>query len=290
VFIDMRTVKQRDLHGFRNWLFEFGLAEGTVDIYSRNVRLAYAEGGPLVRLRDDGLAPKTRRHILASCRRWAEYREDAKLTKSLRRLRLPPPRRKTAKIPLERDQLFALVDEIDGADYLGDAMRAQLGMMACRGFRCGDVLRLKRREIVNALGTGTLAYEAKGRRRIEFSVLGTYSRYLDIFMEYSSKWTRVEDLISPASQPGRRRRKAAAQASSRALIKCADALDIDNIHPHRLRRTYAVEYLRALQGDPEAVIKLQQHMQWATIATAMQYVDHARGAELDVAAETMWER
>lgn len=285
----MGRTKKSDLGGFREWLEEFGLAEGTIDVYVYDMGQAFANGGILARLRDDDLAPKTRRHILAAGRRWAEYKSDAKLLASFKRIRLPAPRRKIAKTPITRDELFDLVDEIDGADYLHDIARAQLGMMMCRGFRCGDVLRLKRKEVISALKTGTLAYEGKGRRRLEFSVLDSYRRYLEVFPEYKN-WDRVEDLISPYSTPGKKRRKAAAQASTRYLHKVGKRMGLEGLYPHRLRRTYAVEYLRALKGDPEAIVKLQQHMQWASIATAMQYVDHDRGAELDVAAERMWVR
>jgi len=66
-------------------------------------------------------------------------------------------------------------------------------------------------------------------------------------------------------------------------------LGIEDLHPHRLRRTYAVAYLRANKGDPEALINLQQHMQWAGIATAMEYVNHLRGREIDAVAETLFD-
>lgn len=285
----MGQVKAKDIEKFRAWLFEFGLSEGTVDIYSHDIDKAFREGGLMDRLRDDELAPKTRRHILAAVRHWGEYTSDAKLLMALKRLRLPSPQRKVAKTPIERDELFALMDEIEAATYLDDPMRAELGLMAARGFRCGDVLRLRKREIVSALRTGTLAYEGKGRRRLEFSVIPTYRRFLEILPDYPG-WDRVEDLIAPRSSPGKLRRRAASKAAARALTACADQVGIDDIYPHRLRRTYAVEYLRAMKTDPEAVVKLQQHMQWASLATAMQYVDHHRGAELDVAAEAMWAR
>jgi hypothetical protein len=45
-----------------------------------------------------------------------------------------------------------------------------------------------------------------------------------------------------------------------------------------------------MKGDPEAMVKLTQHMQWASMATAMEYIDHARGDELDVYAERIFER
>lgn len=275
--------------GFRTWLGEFGLGDGTIDGYVSDVRLALEAGGPLVRLRDEELAPKTRRRSLAACRRWAEYTADPKLTASLKRLRLPPPRRKSAKVPLPKQALFDLVDEIGRADYLSEPMRGVLGMLACRGMRCGDVLRLRRSELEDAKEKNILSYEAKGKRRLEFRLLKTYRKYLVLLAELPGDWERVDELVAPAAAPGGRR-TAAARAVERALVTCGARVGVWGLYPHRLRRTYAVEYLRAMQGDPEAIIKLTQHMQWASMATAMEYVDHARGADLDGAAERIFER
>jgi integrase len=284
----MATVKKRELQRFCEWLFDYGLSGGTVKLYRHDVKKAYAEGGPLKRLRNNDLAPKTLRHILAACRRWARFCNDEELLVELEKMRLPAPRRKTAKVPLARDDLFALLNEIDGADYLEEPMRAELGLMAARGFRCGDVLRLKRREVQSALRQGTLAYEAKGRRRLEFRVLPTFRSYLEL-LACEKRWERVEDLISPHAQE-ETRRDAAGRATARALEACGNEIGIEGLYPHRLRRTYATEYLRALGPDPFAAVKLQQHMQWASLQTAMGYVDHDRGQALDDVAERMWQR
>jgi integrase len=277
------------LASFRDWLSEHGLTKGTVDVYVRDVKKAGAAGGFLERLLDEELAPKTKRHILAASRRWAEFTDDDDLTKSLKKLRLPPARRRAAKVPLTRDELFLLVDEIARADYIDDIMRGVLGMMAFRGLRCGDVLRIRQLELVAAKENGTLSFEGKGRRRLEFKVLKTYRRSLLLLANAEGKWGRVDELVSPdAGEDGRR--SAAARAVERALTRCGIKVGIFGLYPHRLRRTYAVEYLRSMRGDPEALIKLTQHMCWASMATAMEYVDHQRGDELDSAAEKIFER
>jgi integrase len=276
------------IDGFRTYLEESGLSSGTVDVYVRDVRIA-RESSVSGRLRDGALAPKTRRHILAAARHWAEYSGDDQLTKQLKKIRLPPPRRKEARVPVTRDDLLALVDELGKADYLEPAMRATLGMMARRGFRCGDVLRLQRAELVAARDHGILSYEAKGQRRLEFKVIPTYRHALVELADAPGRWSRVCELVSPhATAKGRM--KAAAKAIERSLVEVGVKIGILGLYPHRLRRTYAVEYLRSLKGDPEAIVKLQQHMQWASMATAMEYIDHARGDELDAAAEKIFER
>lgn len=276
---------------FADWLADFGLSKGTIGIYCRDVELARTPAALLGRLRDDTLAPKTRRRILASARRWAEYTDNTRFRDQLKKLRLPPPRRKAAKVPMSREQLFALIDELAKADYLEPAMRGVIGMMACRGFRCGDVLRLHRTELEDGKDSGTLSYEAKGRRRIEFKLLKTYRRYLVQLADAPGDWERVCDLIAPGgADTFDQRMRAAAKAVERALSKVGVHAGITKLYPHRLRRTYAVEYLRSMHGDPEALIKLTQHMRWASMATAMEYVDHARGDELDDVATRIFER
>lgn len=276
---------------FREWLGEFGLAKGTIDIYVRDVELARTPAALLVRLRDDELAPKTRRRILASARRWAEYTENGKFKDQLKRLRLPPSRRKGVRVPLSKEQLFALIDELPKAEYLTPTMRGVIGLMACRGFRCGDVLRLKRSEIDTARETGILSYVAKGNRRLEFKLIKTYRRYLVQLADIPGDWNHVCELIAPGGNATfDKRMRSAAKAVERGLSKLGIHAGITKLHPHRLRRTYAVEYLRAMSGDPEAMVKLVSHMRWASMATAMEYIDHQRGDELDLYAERIFER
>jgi len=277
-----------DLDGFREYLSQFGLGDGTIALYAHDVTTALGAGGVVTRLKDDELAPLTRRHILAAGRHWANYTDDGKLTAALLRLRLPAPMRKSAKVPLSRAEMFMVIDQIDAASFLSPAMRALLGMMAKRGFRAGDVLRLRRREVGNAMKTGTLAFEAKGRRRLEFRVIDTWKRYLEL-LAAQPRWQRVDEIIAPESADQHRRRSALV-AVERMIRKVGASVGIDGLYPHQLRRTYAVEYLRALAGDPEGLVKLTQHMQWASMTTAMQYVDHARGEELDDVAERIFQR
>lgn len=284
---------------FEAWLLERGLSTETVDVYVRDLETARRAGGIgrvrpgaglLARLRSDEIAPKTKRHILAAARHWADFHEDTKLGAALNRLRLPPARRVKAKVPMQRAELFALLDELRAAKDLNPPVRAVIGMMAARGLRLGDVLRLTRQEIDAAIATGVLAYEAKGRRRLEFKVLKTYRPFLAQLAASPGAWARVSELVSPQAKTGKRRASAASRAVERALTRLGVRAGIFGLHPHRLRRTYAVEYLRGMTGDPEAVVKLTQHMQWAEMSTALEYVDHARGDELDGVAERMFER
>lgn len=282
------NVTSDDLRAFEGWLVQQGLASTTAEMYTHDARSA-AECGFKERLRDETLAPKTRHRILAAGRQWAKFREDAELTAALTSFRLPPARRKNAKVPIDREQLFKIVDALPDADYLDLPMRAVIGMLACRGFRVSDVLRIQHDELNQAKESGMLVYLAKGRRRLEFGLIKTWSHHAIALADTPGDWARVEDLICPTAKP-KTRRKAAVRAVQRALNKLAGYCDIPRVYPHRLRRTYAVEYLKHQKGDPEALLKLTQHMQWADESTALQYVNHIRGRELDEAAERMFER
>jgi len=283
-------ITEKTLTEFRAWLADFGLAQGTLDDYVRTMHRVDESGGYLQRLRDNTLAPKTRRKELAAIRQWGEFAGEPQIREQCKRLRLPPPRRKKAKVPLhDRQALLSLVDAIASSKTLDEPTRAVLGIMACRGLRCGDALRLQREEILDAQKKGVLSFLAKGERRLEFKVLKTWKRYLDLLARQDGDWVRVQDLVSPDANP-KTAHRAAARAIGRALEKLGKTINIRGVYPHQLRRTYAVQYLQAMRGDPEALVKLTQHMQWAQMTTAMEYVDHARGDELDTVAERIFER
>lgn len=256
-------------------------------MYEHDARSA-AEIGFRARLRDESLAPKTLHRIRAAGRQWAKFRGDAELEQALKDFKLPAARRQTVKMPIERAQLLAIVDELARADYLSTPMLAVIGLMACRGFRVSDVLRMRRVELLAAFETGVLSFLAKGRRRLEFGLVPSWEQHARSLAAIEG-WTRIEDLISPKVDE-KRRRRAACKAVQRALIELAGHCDIAKMYPHRLRRTYAVEYLRQHAGDPEALLKLTQHMQWADESTALQYVNHVRGRELDAAGERIFTR
>jgi len=280
------VIADADIVAFRAYLGEYGLDPGTIDTYVHQVQRCYAEGGPVERLKSR-MAPKTKRLARAAVRHWAAFRDDPALRKAVDRVKLPAARRQAVKVPLSRETLMAVMREIETGGTVHPRVRPILGLMAFRGFRDGDVLRLQRKEVATALAKGTLVYEAKGGRYLEFRVLKTFRRWLEHLMDVP-RWQRVEDLVSTSATPDRRR-KAAARRVQRELAAIGRKLGIEGLHPHQLRRTYCVEYLRANKGDPEALIKLTQHMQWANHATALQYVDHLRGAELDSVAETMFD-
>jgi site-specific recombinase XerD len=283
----------RKINDFADWLQRRGKSVGTVDLYSFDVKGALAAGGFIARLieaQERGLAPKTRRRIRTAGIQWSRFVEDEKLERQLRDFQLPKSKRATAKTPLLYEQREKLIAEIESAEDLSEFERAVIGMIACRGFRIGDVLRLKRTELRTARDHGVLAFRAKGENRLEFRLNSTFTKHAVVLANAEGSWATVDELIVPDSKNAKARRKSAARQITRTLARLAERCDIVKIYPHQLRRTYAVEYLKGLKGDPDALMKLKQHMQWEALATAAEYVDHDRGVELDEAAERIFKR
>lgn len=281
-------MQEDQLSNFRKYLDKRRLDPGTVALYCSNVRLALQHSeGPLGRLADPTLAPKTLRHILAALRAWAKFTGDVELTQQLGKdeLRLPPANRLNAKTPIDRDDWIHLVAVIKESKLITDPMRCVLAIMAIRGFRVGDSLRMRRTEVVEALKNDVLSYIAKGNRRLEFGI-GSYQWCLELLL-IQKDWVQVFDLISPGAQRSRRQ-KSAALAVRRALHIVAEeaGLDPKEIHPHKLRRTVAVNFLEKIGGD---IVKLTSWMGWQNVTTAAGYVDHNRRKELDKIGDALLE-
>jgi integrase len=277
-------ITDEDLSAYQQWLRKYGRSRDTAAQYAMNVRRAYDAGGPLERLVDTDLSPKYLRLIQASLKAWAEFCKDDSLAAEIKLIKLPPAIRRKESTPLTKEEWQSIRLEIEEASYLKEPMRAELGMLVCRGFRCGDVLRLKRKEVTDALRKGVLDYEGKGRKRLKFTVAPYWRQYLEIFEGYKG-WDRVEDLISPRSKPSSRR-SSAGKAVSRALEKCGAhvGLDPEDVHPHLLRHTYATLYY---QKCLDATM-LQAHMQWSDVSTALGYVSAGDVEKLDAVADSLF--
>lgn len=280
-----------NLEGFSEWLRRRGRDPGTAKLYVTDVRLALRDG-PIERLLDDGLAPKTKRHILAALRSWASYTKDADLLLQLKDLKLPPPERVTDKKPLDEDEWFSLIDQIESDKNIDETMGAILLLMAIRGFRCGDVLRLERKQVRSAVDDGALVFRAKGGRMVRFAASEEkFHAALEVLAGKTGSWKHVDELVCPSAEP-ETRRKSANQKVNRALRRAAGAVGLTaaDIYSHRLRRTYAVHFLRAMKGDPEALQKLQAQMQWANPNTLFEYTDYVREEALAAVEQRMWGR
>lgn len=276
------TVESEKYDDFRNWLLSYGRDEKTASLYCLHVDKAIREGGFLVRVVDKNLAPKSRHAIMAAAKQWALFSEDPSLLKELGRVRLPPAQRETPKEALSRKDWEALQSEIDAAD-LDAPVRAVLGMMATRGFRVGDVLRLSRREVSSSLKTSVLAFRGKRGKRHEYDVLEAFRPYLEILA--AERYSRVAHLISPRATKSP---EDAAYMRIRYWLEiCAENAGIERITPHILRHTYAHHFLEQLKGDPLALNSLKDWMQWSKIETAALYAGRRNRDALAKRADAM---
>lgn len=273
-----------DKKGFTEHLRRYGRSPGTIRTYQRVINGLQKCRDPFERLNDDSLSPKYRALNRAVLSAYCKFKGNDELLRELSLVKLPPPRRLQNKQPLTDDQWKALRHEIHRASYLDPPVRAEIIMLVNRGFRCGDVLRLRATEVKQALRSNVLNYQAKGGRRLEFSVTRHWKPALACFDEYFEEFeddSQVWELISDGSQ------ESAHKQIAKGLVECGERVGVkpDDMHPHLLRKTYATRFYN-LCKDP---LKLRDHMQWASIETAMLYVAGADRAELDDLAEGMFE-
>lgn len=271
-------VTPETLQTFQAWLRENGRADGTLDLYTSRLRCcARAETftAPLV---DSTLAPKTRRVTLSALRSWADFTEDTALLARLKRIRLPPAVRVKPKVELSLEVWRVVVKHLQQAD-IAEPMRAVLLIMAKRGLRSGDVLRIRRKEVLEALRTNVLAYEGKGGKRIEYDATPILPELEALAKE--TGWGVVRELV------GGKAKKTSSNRVRNELHRQARAIKVDDLYPHRLRRTYATHFLKRLHNNPQALLMLTKHMSWSNINTAAGYVDAVSAEEMNAVGGSM---
>jgi integrase len=278
-------VTSKTLRQFGESLADRGLTEGTVRLYRVLVNAcAKDDRGMTARLVDDDLAAKTRRSNRAALLAWADFCDDDILAKKVRRIRLPPAVRAKPKFPLEHAEWRQLVHaiRIDQTLDREPAVRAALLLVALRGLRMADALRVRKVDVTHALRTGRFAFYSKGQRRQDYDAAPVKEALL-LLSQARGSWTTVEDLLvgRGCKSSGVARRHAAYTKMARALERIAKKEKIRDVHGHRFRRTYATEFLKRLGNDPNALVKLMMHVGWTNIATASSYVDAVNREELD---------
>ena len=275
---------------FQAWLTRRG-RERSAAQYGRVVRLYLDDSEDFEgKISNRRYSPNYRRHLAACLRSWAKFTKDNDLRDWLDELKLPAAVPRDVREPFERDQWFAILDEIDGADYLNPPVKAVCLIVATRGIRVGDTVRLQRREIQQAIKTGILTFEAKGERRMRFSAAPVADYLRDLLdMEWGNR-KRVRDLISPRSADGDKAQANAGNIVRDGFDQVAEAVGIpsEDLYPHKFRHTYATHFLGELEGDPEAVIKLKEQMGWARLDTALNYLRRSRQGELDQVEQSLF--
>lgn len=267
---------------YATWLIARGRAPSTVEQYCRLLRRLLTMQDPTSALLAREHSPMYRHSMAAALRSWAKFSGDETLGVRVCDIRLPSRLRQSSREPLDRGAWFRVIDAIENSRVLALPAKAALSMMALRGLRCGDVLRLERSALATAKRKGSLTIVTKGERLISINAEPLISAIQDLL---SLKWkqaTSIAELVSPGSRRGCAH-ASAGRAIRRALSSVADDVGIErsDLFPHRFRHTYVHHFLAELHGDPEALVKVQQQMGWARMETAGSYMRRARQAELD---------
>lgn len=287
----MPRVSESDLEAFSNWLARRGRSETSRVQYRYRLERLFEEDDPVSLLTDRKLSPCYRNNLAVAYRQFAKFKKDHALLEELDEIRLPAPIRKSAKEPLNKEEWHEVLDEIEEADYLDEAEQAVLLIIASRGIRLSDLLRVTHQEVKDAVKKGTLAFTGKGERRSFFSAQNIIEP-LKALLEM--KWPEdgvVANLISPKSasenvvaSAGRQIRRALDRVIKKMGLKKGD------LFAHKFRHTFVNEALAEMKGDPRAVFHLQDMMNWSSPNTARNYVKHADKEELDQVEQRMFSR
>lgn len=269
-----------ELDDFENSLIKRGRDPDTAALYKLHVQKAIENDAEdlLARFRNHSLSPNTKRSIKAALSAWARFTKDVELKELLEDYRLPPATRVHVKVPLTDAEWRALKDILRVQEEK-QPVDAAIALMALRGFRIGDVLRMRRADIINALQSGVLSFVAKGNKRLEFGMMKPLRPWFQ-YLASIKGWKQVVELIGPSD-------RAAKMCIRRRLARLAVEAGIDSpVYPHKLRRTVAVWFLNTVHGD---LMKLKSWMQWASINVASTYVDYQNREALDQLAEDAME-
>lgn len=275
--------------GFGSWLQEAAYNPRTISVYLSTLRKVASFPIPFHALLDSKAAPNTLHLRYAVLNTYAKWKKDQQLLDQLAqfRRRIPSARRVKPRPPMTHAELERVMQALDWEKPVDLVIM----LMALRGFRVGDVLRLQRDQIKEALETGTLAYVAKKGQRQEWGT-GLFVEPLETLFHIGDRgeepWESVADIIARGDD----RHQAARWQVEYRCRQLGKELKM-NIYPHRLRRTRATFYLEAVNGD---VTKLTKWMGWQNVTTAYGYVDHADRDDLEgfekkmkVAAEKTFE-
>jgi len=270
-------ITEANLAAFKSWLLDRGRAEGTADLYLKNLKRCAQEERITTRLRG-GLAPLTKRTNKAALVQWARFTKNPDLAELVEAVKLPPAKRSKPKLPLQTAQWQRFVQHLASSNLARVPLGHVCLVVAKRGLRVSDAIRIKRTEVAAALKTGVLSYVGKGAKRHEISA-EPIRAHLEA-LHAATGWTIVADLVSPTPAGATNRVR-------RAMRREATHLGIEGVYPHRFRRTYARHYLEEHRGDPRAVLKLQNHMGWSNLNTAMSYADDVDHGELAQTGDQM---
>jgi len=261
------------------WLHDRGLDKSAAQ-YGKVVRSWLVDSDAVLRkIRSRKYAPKYRHHLVNCIQSFARFGRDEELLAQLADIRLPPATALANRDPLTDEEFRGVREFVDAR--MGDPRMAVVGIMAMRGLRCGDVLRLPEDAVHDALDTGELTYIGKGEK-VHRCQVQHWRKYLESLATHP--WPargQVAHLLCPSS-PRHKAQDSAGRMIRRAMDEIAMALDIDRakLHPHRLRHTHADQFLRAVRDRPDALLLLRDHMGHSSVAVTERYLRRDRAKEI----------
>jgi site-specific recombinase XerC len=188
--------------------------------------------------------------------------------------------RKNEARSIPQDEFAALYGVVADGEDIEDVC---LQVMMTTGLRIHDLLGVTVDAVRRGARTGTIELDAKGGkfRRLPWAgAKESWDRLLDELPPDDTRYqnlTTVADILTGQSDTSTRAGSAAYKRVTRQLTKHVTALGLqDRFHLHRLRRTVAIEALRAT-GDIMAVKELLGH---ESITTTSGYLDEARSEEV----------
>lgn len=180
----------------------------------------------------------------------------------IRRVKLP----KTPKYvvqPLEEEEVRRLLAVINPRTATGSRDLAILLLLLDTGMRLGELATLTAAEGEQALRTGMLRVFGKGSRERLVPVGAAVQNALRRYVQVHRPPSRADTLLlGQAGEP------LAAEGIRQVVRRLAGRAAVPGVHPHRLRHTAAVTFLRG-GGD---VFSLQRLLGHSTLAMTRNYV------------------
>lgn len=168
---------------------------------------------------------------------------------------------------LTADQLQALISACAGKRFVDIRDRAIVRFMAATGARADEVIRLKTIDIQIAAGSAVIIRGKGGKgRRVGFG-----DKTADALARYAMARKKHPLAGRPEFWLAERRRVLNYQALYAELRRRADAAGIPKFHPHMLRHTAAVRWMKA--GG--TVTGLMAQGGWSDVALVQRYIGAA---------------
>jgi len=216
------------------------------------------------RVQATGVSPFTTRGLVQVIKGFYTWLEmEGYLRESpIRRVKLPKTPRYVVR-PIEDDEVARILDGIDPRTRAGSRDLAIFLLLLDTGMRLGELAGLSDEDGRTALRSGALRVFGKGARErvvpIGLTTQNALLRYLEMHRPQTA---------SPVLFLGRDNRPLTAEGHRQIIRRASQRAGVEGVHPHRLRHTAAVTFLRS-GGD---VFTLQKILGHSTLDMTRNYV------------------